>query len=38
MLLALLTLAAEGYALDVQTEAGIAANVRYNPRMGLLLR
>lgn len=38
VLLAVLTPAAEDYALDVRTEAGVAAIVRYNPRMGLLLR
>ncbi len=38
MLLAVLTMVAEGYTLDVLTGAGTAATVRYDPQMGLLLR
>ncbi len=37
MLLAVLTPAMDGYTLTVQTEAGIAATLRYDPRIGLLM-
>ncbi len=38
MLLAVLTPAAGGYALAVQTGAGAAATLRYDPLMGLLMQ
>lgn len=38
VLLAVLTLATEGYTLTVQTGAGTAATLRYDPRMGLLMQ
>ena len=37
ILLAVMTVAAEGYTLDVLTGAGTAATVRYDPKIGLLL-